>query len=106
MNTLLGPGLCREGKLVILDLPFDHRVVFVDGDLLGLTEVGNLYVVQLDVEAFSDGFATGEAGNAQQHILALIPEVGCPDGSNLQRAPQLVHDESSQRLAPNILRDD
>jgi len=38
--------------------------------------------------------------------FALIPEAGCRDGSNLQRATQLVHDESSQRLAPNILCDD
>src|SRR5208282_1371071 len=84
---------------------FDHRVVLGDGDPLGLTEIGNLYVFQLDVEAFGDGLAAGEEGNVLQHTLALIPEAGSPDGSNSQRATQLVHDESSQCLAPNILCD-
>ncbi len=91
--------------MVVLTPAFDHRVVLVDGDLLGLTEVGNLYVVQLDVEAFGDGLAPSKAGNVLQHAPALIPGAGCPDSSDLQRTTQLVHDESSQRLAPNILCD-
>src|ERR1039458_3563313 len=92
-------------KLVVLGLAFDDCPVLVDGDLLGLTEVGNLYVFQLDVEACGDRLATGEEGNVLQHTLALIPEAGCPDSSNSQRATQLVYDESSQRLASNILCD-
>ena len=37
-----------QEKLVVLGLALDDCAVFVDGDLLGLTEVGNLYVFQLD----------------------------------------------------------
>ena len=84
---------------------FDHRMVLVDSDPLGLTKAGNLYVFQLDVGAFGDGLAPGEAGNVLQHSLTLIPEAGCPDGSDLQRATQFSHNQSGQRLAPNILCD-
>jgi hypothetical protein len=92
---------------VALGPAFNHRAVLVNGDLLGLTEIGNLYIFQLDVEPFGDGLATREDGNLLQHTLALIPEARCPNGRNLQRASQLVHDEISisQRLAPNILCD-
>ena len=41
--------------MVVLDPAFDHRVVLVDSHLLGLTEVGNPYVSQWDVEVFRDG---------------------------------------------------
>ena len=84
---------------------FDHRVVLVDGDLLSLTEVRNLYVFQLHVEAVADDPATGEKGNVLQNALALIPEARCPYRSNLQGATQFVHDECSQRLALNIICD-
>src|ERR1700691_1025917 len=92
-------------NLVVLGPAFNDRDVLVNSDLPGLTEIGNLYVFQLDVEPFSDGLPTREHGNLLQHNLALIPEAGCPDGRNLQRAPQFIHDEISQRLAPNILCD-
>jgi len=40
---------------------FDDRgVVFIHRDLLGLAEIGNLDVLELDAEIFRDGFAAGE----------------------------------------------
>jgi hypothetical protein len=96
-------GRRLTGKSTVLGPDFDYRAVLVDRYFRGLTEIGNLHVVQIDVGALDDGFATGEDGNALQEILALIPDTGCPDCSNLQRAPQLIHDQSSQRLVPNIL---
>jgi hypothetical protein len=91
--------------LVVLDATFNHSVVLVNGELLGLAKVAKPDAVQLDFETFADGHATCEASNVLQDIPAPIPEAGCPNGSNLQRTKQFVNDESSQRLAPKILRD-
>jgi hypothetical protein len=52
--------------LVALGPAFNHRTVLVNGDLPGLTEIGNLYVFQLNVEPFGDGLATREEGNLLQ----------------------------------------
>jgi VWFA-related protein len=41
-----------------LDLRSTTVLFFVDDDPLGLTEIGNLYVIQLKIEAFANGFAT------------------------------------------------
>jgi hypothetical protein len=41
-----------------LDLRSATALFFVDDDPLGLTEIGNLYVIQLKIEAFANGFAT------------------------------------------------
>ena len=46
----------HSDSLVVRGPDCDHRVVLVDGDLRGLTEVGNLYVFQLDVEVFGRPF--------------------------------------------------
>ena len=48
LTIWVNEGLKLKRKLVVLDPAFNHRVVLVDGDLLGLTEVGNLYVSQRD----------------------------------------------------------
>jgi hypothetical protein len=88
-------------NLVALGPALDHRVVLVDGDPRGLTEVGDLYLSQLEAEAFGDRLPAGQDGDA----LSLISEAGRPDGSNLQRASYLVHDKRRQRLATNVLRD-
>jgi len=80
---------------------FDHRVVLVDGDLLSLTEVRNLYVFQLHVEAVADDPATGEKGNVLQYALALIPEARCPYCSNLQGAPRSLFTTSVASASPS-----
>jgi len=106
MSIAVETGLCLKARLFVLHPTFDDGVVLVDGDLPGLTEIGNLYVFQLDVEVFGDGRTSGEAGDVLQHAHALISEAGNPDGSHLQRATQLVHDQSGQRRALNILGND
>ena len=50
-------------KLVTLGRAFDDCPVLVDGDLLGLTEVRNLYVPKLGVEVFGHELASSEKGN-------------------------------------------
>src|SRR4029077_4938948 len=86
---------------------FDDRgVVLVDGDFLRATEVFQLHVLELDAEIFRDGFAAGEGGDILEHGLATIAEAGSLYRSALQGAAELVHDESCERFALNILGDD
>jgi hypothetical protein len=47
-------------------------MVLVDNELLRLSEVGNLYVFQLRIEAFHYGFAASQAGDVLQPIFASI----------------------------------
>ena len=91
----------------MLAFAFDDRgVVLVDGDLLGLAEVADLHVLQLDAQVFGDGLAAGEDGNVLQHGFAAIAEAGSLDGRDLQRATQLVDDEGSERFAFDVFSHD
>src|ERR1700689_1646415 len=86
---------------------FDNGgVVFVDGDLLGLAEIADLHVLELNAQVFRDGLAASDGCDILQHRLATIAEARSLDGRDLQRATQFVDDESSQRFAFNILSDD
>ena len=90
-----------------LALAFDDGgVVLVDGDLLGLAEIGHLDVLQLDAEVFGDGLAAGQDGDVLQHGLATIAEARSLHGSNVQRAAQLVDDEGRERFAFHVFSDD
>lgn len=101
---------CADVRLkenfVVLGPAFNHSVALADSDLPSPTEIGDLYVFQLDVEVFGDGPSTGQDGEILQHRLAAVAETGCPHGAHLQRAAELPHNESGQSLALNILRDD
>jgi len=83
----------------------DAGMALVHGDPPGLTEIGNLHVTQLDLEAFGSGFATGEKGDVLQHTFALIAEAWCPNGGNLQMAIQLFHNQSGKCLSGDVLCD-
>ena len=86
---------------------FDDRgVVLVDGDLLGAAEVLELHVLELDAEVFGDGLAAGEGGDVFEHGFAAIAKARGLDGSALQRAAELVDDQSRQRFAFDVLSDD
>ncbi len=66
----------------------------------------HLDVLQLDAQIFGDGLATGEDGDVLQHGLAAIAEARSLDGRDLQRATQLVDDQSGERFAFHVLGDD
>src|SRR5208283_639899 len=90
-----------------LAFAFDNGgVVLVDGDFLGLSEVGEGNVLELDAEIFGDGLAAGQGCDVLQHGLAAIAEAGSLDGRDLQRATQLVDDEGGERFAFDVLSDD
>src|SRR5208337_1977891 len=82
------------------------RVVFVDGDFLGLSEIGQGHVLQLDPQIFRDGLAAGQSCDVLQHGLAAVAEARSLDGRDLQRATQFVDDQSRQRFAFHVLSDD
>ena len=84
----------------------DRRVVLVDRDLLGLAEVLELDVLELDAEVLGDGLAAGQDRDVLEHRLAAIAEARRLDRRGLQRAAQLVDDERRQRLALDVLGDD
>src|SRR6202521_3548397 len=86
---------------------FDDRgVVLVDGDLLGAAEVLKLHVLEFDAEVFCDGLAAREGGDVFEHGLAAVAEARGLDGGALQRAAELVDDQSRQRFAFDVLGDD
>src|SRR5205823_8915693 len=86
---------------------FDNGgVLLVDSNALGLAEVFELDVLELDAEIFTDQTTTGEHGDVFQHRLATIAEAGRFHRADLQRAAQFVHDEGCERFAFYVLRND
>src|SRR2546428_118399 len=100
---LLHPALDVGALALALD---DGGVVLVGGDLLGLAEVLDLHVLQLDAEVLRDALAAGENGDVLEHGLAPVTEPRRLHRANLERAAQLVDDERRQRLALHVFRDD
>jgi hypothetical protein len=84
----------------------DRGVVLVDRDLLGLAEVLELDVLELDAQVFRDRTAAGEDRDVLEHGLAAIAEAGRLHGRGLQRATELVDHERGQRFTLDVFRDD
>src|SRR2546425_9610394 len=84
----------------------DRGVVLVEDQLLGLSEVLELDVLELDSEVLRDRLAAGESGDVLEHGLATVAEARRLDGGAVQRAAELVHDQGRQRLALDVLGDD
>src|SRR6266403_1161356 len=83
----------------------DGRVFLVDGHALGLAQVFELNVLELDPEVFADHFAAGQHRDVFQHRLATIAEARGFDRADLQCAAQFVHDQSRERFAFHVFRD-
>src|ERR1051325_8391877 len=84
----------------------DRRVFFVHNNRLGAAKIFARDVFTLNVEIFSDAFAAGEDGNVFEHRFAAIAEARGLHRADVQRATQLVHDESRERFAFDFFRDD
>src|SRR6266566_4988189 len=78
----------------------DRGVVLVHDDLLGLAEV-----VKLDAEVLGERLAAREDRDVLEHGLATVTEAGGLHRATGERASELVHDQSSQRLALDLLSD-
>ena len=85
----------------------DRRVVFVDDDLSSrVPRSCKLNVIELDAQLFRDELAAGEDRDVFEHRLAPIAEAGALTATQLQRAADLVDDESGERFAFDIFSDD
>src|SRR5882762_7391547 len=84
----------------------DGGIVLVNGDLLCLSEILHLHVLELDAEIFGDRLPARERCDVLQHVLAAIAESRRLYGSNLQRATQLVDHKGRQGFALDVLCDD
>ena len=84
----------------------DGRVLLVDGDALGLAQVADRDVLELDAEVLGEAAAAREDRDVLEHGLAAVAEAGGLDGADVERAADLVDDERGQRLALDLLGDD
>ena len=84
----------------------DGGVVFVHRDALGAAEVFELDAFELNAGLFEDRLAAGEDGDVFEHRLAAIAKARSLHGAGVQRAAQLVDDESGERFAFHFLGDD
>src|SRR5207244_12436945 len=62
--------------------------------------------LELDAEVFADELAAGEDGDVFAHGFAAITEARRFDGADVEGAAELVHDESRERFAFDVLSDD
>ena len=84
----------------------DGGVLLVDDEALGLAEVGEGDVLELEAEVLGDAFAAGEDRDVLEHGLAAVAEARSLDGAHVDRAANLVHDERGEGLALDFLGDD
>src|SRR2546423_1807788 len=100
---LLDPTL----DLLFVALTVDEgRVLLVDYDALGATKIGHDRVLELESDFLGDDLAPAQHRNVLEHRLATIAEARRLDRGDAERPTELVDDQSSQRLAFNILGDD
>src|SRR6188508_584718 len=98
--NLLHAPLDRRRRTGALD---NGRRVLVDRDLLGLAEILELEVLELDAEVLGDRSTASEDRDVFEQRLTAVAEAGRLHRGRVQRAPQLVDDERGQRLALDVL---
>ena len=84
----------------------DGGRVLADGDLLGAAEFGDGDVLELDAEFFHDRLTADNDAEILKQFLTTIAEARSLDGTDLDDATELVHDESRECFAIDILSDD
>src|SRR6202000_38778 len=84
----------------------DRRVVLVDRHALRSAQILDLHALELDAEILSDGLAARENSDVLEHGLAAVAEARSLHRSDVQRAAQLVDNQSRQRLAVDVLCND
>ena len=84
----------------------DRGRVLGDDDAAGLTELGELGVLEFEAHLLGDHLAAGEDRDVLEHPLAAVAEAGGFDGDTGEGAPQLVHDQGREALALDVLGHD
>src|SRR5262249_40259154 len=80
----------------------DRRVLLVDHDALGLAEIVDHGVLELEADFLGDHLAAGEDRDVLEHRLTAIAEAWRLHGADAERATELVDDERSERLALDV----
>ncbi len=95
-----------------LDLVFrtrpvdDRRRVLVQGDTLGLAEIRQGNILQLQPEFLADGLGASEDCDVSQDLFSSVAVARGLDRGNVQGTAQLVQDQRGQCLAFDVIRDD
>src|ERR1700742_1604383 len=84
----------------------DRGVVFGDDDAAGLTELGQLGVLQFETHLLGDDLATGEDRDVLEHPLTTVAEARGFDGHTGEGAAELVDDQRREALALDVLGHD
>ena len=84
----------------------DRRIVLVDDDPFGATQILQRDIVKLDAQLLGDELAAGENRNVFQHRLAPIAEAGRFDRHATQCAAELVNYEGGEGFAFEVFGDD
>src|SRR5258708_1910257 len=84
----------------------DRGVFLVDHDALGLAEVAQLNVLELDSEIFGKATAAGENGDIFEHGLAAIAEARSLDRAHIKGTADFVDHERSEGFAFDFLSDE
>src|SRR5690606_28093910 len=84
----------------------DGGVFLGDDDLLGLTQILQGRLLQLQADFLGNHLAAGEDGHVFQHRLATVTEARRLDGGDLDDAADGVDDQGRQGFALDFLGDD
>src|SRR5882724_11891256 len=84
----------------------DRGVLFLDHNLLGIAQVIERRLFERQADLVRDHRATREDSDVLQHGLAAITEARRLHRGHLEDAADVVHDESRERFAFDVFRDD
>ncbi len=99
----------RDAILDILGLARavdDRGVILVDLHALGLAELADVGVLELEAEFFGDNLAAGKDGDVLEHGLASVAEAGRLDRAGFERSAEAIDDERREGLSVDVLGDD
>src|SRR6185436_408169 len=82
----------------------DRGVFFLDDDLLGIAEIVQRGLLELQTDFIGDDRAAREDRDVLQHGLATIAEARGLHGSNLEDAADVVDHEGGERFAFDVFR--
>jgi len=104
----LGPDLPHPAfkSLPIPSAIHDGRVVLVNTNGFGSTQVVQGDTFELDALFFTDHLAARQNGNVVEHGLAAVTKPRRLDRANLERAPQFVDHQRGKRFPFHIFSND
>jgi hypothetical protein len=84
----------------------DGRIVLVDNDLFGSSEVFEGDFFELDPEVFADEGTAGQDSDIPEHRFASVAEARGFDGAHIEGATELIDDQERKGFCIDIFGDD